>query len=124
MNAFANYRTTVDGMRIHYISLAREGPNPTPTDGWPWGYWDFPGDRAAQRTSPSRCARCDVIPRAPWPGFAFSTRLRQPGVQVGAHRRYLWVALMRELGHARFAAYGRRRSLVTGATRTGRRWSR
>jgi pimeloyl-ACP methyl ester carboxylesterase len=111
MNAFANYRTTLDGMPIHYIHQPGKGPNPMPlilTHGWPWTFWDFQkvigplSDPASFGADPADAF--DVIVPS-LPGFAFSTPLRQPGVQW-ARTADLWVALMRELGYARFAAYG------------------
>ena len=44
MNSFANYRTTIDGIPIHFIHEPGKGPNPMPlilSHGWPWTFWDL-----------------------------------------------------------------------------------
>src|SRR5713226_10384540 len=44
MNSFANYKTTIDGIPIHFIHEPGKGPNPMPlilTHGWPWTFWDL-----------------------------------------------------------------------------------
>jgi len=44
MNTFANYKTTIDGIPIHFIHEPGKGLNPMPlilTHGWPWTFWDL-----------------------------------------------------------------------------------
>jgi len=44
MNRFAHYRTTIDGLPIHFLKAPGVGPAPLPlilTHGWPWTFWDF-----------------------------------------------------------------------------------
>src|SRR5579872_4620635 len=39
MNAFPQFRTTIDGMPIHFIHVKGKGPDPMPlviNHGWPW----------------------------------------------------------------------------------------
>ena len=44
INRFANYKTTIEGIPIHFIYEKGKGPNPTPlilSHGWPWTFWDW-----------------------------------------------------------------------------------
>ncbi len=112
MNAFAHYRTEVDGLPIHFIHERGRGPNPIPlvlTHGWPWTFWDLKDvipalvDPAAHGGDPADSF--DVIVPS-LPGFIFSTPLARTG--IGPLRTAdLWVRLMKEnLGYERFAAQG------------------
>ncbi len=44
INRFNHFKTTIDGMPIHFIYEKGRGPNPTPivlSHGWPWTFWDW-----------------------------------------------------------------------------------
>jgi hypothetical protein len=44
INRFAHYRTTIDGVSIHFIHEPGKGPKPIPlilSHGWPWTFWDL-----------------------------------------------------------------------------------
>ena len=44
INRFAHYRTTIDGVPIHFIHEPGKGPKPIPlilSHGWPWTFWDL-----------------------------------------------------------------------------------
>lgn len=112
MNAFANYKTTIDGMPIHFIHEPGKGPNPMPlilSHGWPWTFWDFHKvirpltDPAAFGGDP-KDAFDVVVPSLP--GYGFSTPLTTPGMNFW-RTADLWVQLMQDvLGYNKFAAQG------------------
>ena len=44
MNRFNHFRTSMDGIPIHFIHERGVGPRPIPlilSHGWPWTFWDF-----------------------------------------------------------------------------------
>ncbi len=58
INRFAHYRTTIDGVPIHFIHEPGKGPKPIPlilSHGWPWTFWDLHNrDSAFRLRSPSQ----------------------------------------------------------------------
>ena len=112
MNSFANYKTTIDGIPIHFIHEPGKGPNPTPlilSHGWPWTFWDFHKvirpltDPASFGGDPADSF--DVIVPS-LPGYGFSTPLTTPGINYW-RTADLWVKLMQDvLGYDKFAAQG------------------
>ncbi|ARS28356.1 epoxide hydrolase family protein [Sphingomonas sp. KC8] len=111
INRFEHFRTSVDGIPIHFLKKRGAGPSPIPiilTHGWPWTFWDFRdvieplADPAAFGGSASDAF--DVIVPS-LPGFGFSVPLRT-GVNYW-QTADLWHKLMTEtLGYARYAAHG------------------
>src|ERR1700744_5026315 len=86
INSFANYKTEVDGIPIHFIHEPGKGPKPIPlilSHGWPWTFWDFNkvirplSDPAAFRGDPADAFDV-VVPSLP--GYGFSTPLTKTGV--------------------------------------------
>ncbi len=112
INGFANYKTTIDDIPIHFIYEKGKGPNPTPlilSHGWPWTFWDWHKligpltDPAAHGGDPADSFDV-VVPSLP--GFGFSTPLTTPGINFW-RTADLWVTLMRDvLGYDKFAAGG------------------
>ena len=112
MNAFAHFRTKIDGVPIHFIHQRGKGPNPMPlimTHGWPWTFWDLQKvigplcDPASFGGDPNDAFDV-VVPSLP--GYGYSTPLTKPGVNCH-NTADLWVKLMQdELGYKRFAAQG------------------
>ncbi len=112
INRFANYKTTINDISIHFIYEKGKGPNPTPlilSHGWPWTFWDWHKvigpltDPAAHGGDPADSFDV-VVPSLP--GFGFSTPLTTPGINFW-RTADLWVTLMREvLGYEKFAAGG------------------
>jgi pimeloyl-ACP methyl ester carboxylesterase len=111
MNAFAHFRTEIDGMPIHFIHERGKGPKPLPiilNHGWPWSFWDMAkvigplSDPAAHGGDPEDAF--DVIAPS-LPGYGFSTPLRRTGVNMW-NTADIWVRLMERLGYARFASQG------------------
>jgi pimeloyl-ACP methyl ester carboxylesterase len=112
MNSFANYKTTIDSIPIHFIHEPGKGPNPIPlilSHGWPWIFWDFQkvirplSDPASFGGDPADAF--DVIVPS-LPGFGFSTPLTTTGINYW-RTADLWVTLMQDvLGYDKFAAQG------------------
>lgn len=111
MNSFSHFRTTVEGMPIHFIHERGKGPNPKPlimSHGWPWTFWDLKKvirpltDPAAFGGDPKDSF--DVIVPS-LPGFGFSTPLRTTGINFW-RTADLWVDLMQQLGYPKFYAEG------------------
>ena len=112
MNAFPHFRTSIDGIPIHFIHARGVGPNPMPlimTHGWPWTFWDLQ-KVIAPLTNPAAFGgdpadAFDVIVPS-LPGFGFSTPLTTPGINF-VRTADLWMKLMQDrLGYRRFAAQG------------------
>lgn len=111
MNSFAQFRTDIDGLPIHFIHEKGKGPNATPlvlSHGWPWTFWDYHKvigpltDPAAYGGDPADAF--DVIVPS-LPGYGFSTPLTVPGVNWWKTSA-IWVKLMDRLGYDRFGAHG------------------
>jgi pimeloyl-ACP methyl ester carboxylesterase len=112
MNSFANFKTEIDGIPIHFIHERGKGPNPVPiimTHGWPWTFWDLhkvirPLTDPAAHGGDARDSFDVIVPSLP--GYGFSTPLTTTGVNYWTTAD-LWVKLMRDvLGYKKFAAEG------------------
>jgi pimeloyl-ACP methyl ester carboxylesterase len=112
MNQFANYKTTIQGVPIHFIHEAGKGPKPIPiilSHGWPWTFWDYekvigPLSDPAAFGGDARDSFDVVVPSLP--GFGFSTPLTVPGINYWRTADF-WVELMQTvLGYGKFAAGG------------------
>lgn len=115
MNAFPQFRTTIDGVPVHFVHVKGKGtpgaPNPIPlilNHGWPWTFWDFHKvigpltDPAAHGGDPADAFDV-VVPSLP--GYGFSTPLTKTGMNFWTTAD-LWVELMARLGYPRFATQG------------------
>ena len=112
INTFANYRTQVDGLGIHFIHEKGKGANPLPlvvTHGWPGTFFEMykilpllsdPGSHGGDPAD-----SFDVVVPS-MPGYGFSDPPNQRGMHV-LKVSDLWAKLMTEgLGYERFAAQG------------------
>jgi pimeloyl-ACP methyl ester carboxylesterase len=111
INALPQFRTTIDGVPIHFVHVRGKGPKPMPlvlTHGWPWTFWDFQKvigpltDPAAYGGDPADAFDV-VVPSLP--GYAFSSPLMKTGLNCW-NTGDLWVQLMERLGYPRFGAHG------------------
>jgi|CXWL01.1.fsa_nt_gi microsomal epoxide hydrolase len=111
LNRFEQFRTTIDGIEIHFIHRRSKEPNALPllmTHGWPGSFVEF--DKVIERlTDPvANGGRADdafdvVVPSIP--GFGFSERPHERGYGP-AKIAGLFAKLMARLGYARYAAQG------------------
>ncbi|GGA37525.1 epoxide hydrolase family protein [Sphingomonas psychrolutea] len=115
MNAFPQFRTTIDDVPVHFIHVKGkaidQGPRPMPliiNHGWPWTFWDMRKiigpltDPAAHGGDPADAFEV-IAPSLP--GFGFSSPLERPGIYF-TPTADLWAKLMTRLGHERFATQG------------------
>lgn len=112
INGFRHYRTTIDGVPVHFIREPGRGPAPMPlilSHGWPWTFWDLHrvirplADPAAFGGDPADAFEV-IVPSMP--GFGLSTPLAQTGVNFWTTAD-LWHRLMTKvLGFERYAAEG------------------
>jgi pimeloyl-ACP methyl ester carboxylesterase len=112
LNQFPHFRAEVDGVGIHFIHVRGKGPNPQPlilTHGWPDSFVrmlkviPMLTDPARFGGDPSQSFDV-VVPSIP--GFGFSDRPRQRGMNT-TRTAELWAKLMRDvLGYERFGAAG------------------
>lgn len=110
LNQLPHFRTSIDGMGIHFVHVRGHAPNPYPlvlTHGWPSTFFEF--TRLISRlTDPSahggdeRDAFDVVVPSIP--GYGFSDRPTRVGVPQRVPE--MWVELMGRLGYDRFGAHG------------------
>lgn len=111
MNAFSHFRTTIEGIPIHFIHERGKGPNPKPlilSHGWPWTFWDL--KKVIRRLSDPAAFGGDpkdsfdvIVPSLP--GYGFSTPLRTTGINFW-RTADLWVQLMEQIGYKKFYAEG------------------
>jgi len=110
INAFAHFRTEIDGLGIHFIHERGRGPDPIPliiTHGWPSSFTEMLKivplltDPGRHRADPKDSFDV-VVPSVP--GFGFSERPRERGM-TRSRVAAMWVRLMAELGYERFAAH-------------------
>ena len=101
LNSFPNFRTSIDGLGIHFIHVRSPHLDALPivlTHGWPSTFAEMLGlvDRLGDRFDL-------VVPSLP--GYAFSQRPPRTGVDRVFVAR-LWHQLMQGLGYQRYGAYG------------------
>ena len=111
LNAFEQFRTTIDGQRIHFIHARSAHPDALPlllTHGWPGSVVEFL-DVIPRLTDPeSFGGRADdafhvIAPSLP--GYGFSGPTRAPGWDPQRIAR-AFVELMDRLGYTRYVAQG------------------
>ncbi len=112
LNRWSQFRTTVDGMAVHFIHARGKGPSPMPlivTHGWPSSFWEMQKilplltDPGSHGGDPADCFDV-VVPSLP--GYGFSGQPQQPGMQA-VQVADIWAKLMSEvLSYPRFAAQG------------------
>ena len=112
INSFDHFKTDVEGLGVHFVHERGKGPNPLPviiTHGWPGSFFEMYkiipllADPAGHGGDPADSF--DVVAPS-LPGFGFSERPTQRGMQV-LKVANLWNSLMIEgLGYQRFGAHG------------------
>ncbi len=112
LNTFAHFRTTVDGIGIHFLHARGNGPRPLPlilTNGWPSSFAEqlkiLPRLADPARYGGDPADAFDVVVPS-LPGYGFSDRPSQPGM-TRTRIAGLWSHLMSDvLGYSRFGAHG------------------
>ncbi len=112
INSLAHFRTTVDGLGIHFVQQRGKGPSPMPlviTHGWPGSFFEMhkilplltdPGSHGGDPAD-----SFDVVVPS-MPGYGFSDRTSQRGMHV-MRISDLWAKLMTKgLSYDRFGAQG------------------
>lgn len=111
LNGFGQYRTTIDGLGIHFLHVRSPEPNALPiimNHGWPGSVLEF-RDVVGPLTNPvahggdARDAVHLVIPSMP--GFGFSDKPTTAGWGIPRIAN-AWIELMRRLGYERWGAQG------------------
>jgi pimeloyl-ACP methyl ester carboxylesterase len=111
LNGLGQYRTTIDGLGIHFLHVRSPEPDALPmvmTHGWPGSVIEFhkvigPLTDPRAHGGDARDAFHLVLPSLP--GYGFSDRPAEAG--WGTTRiAGAWIALMRALGYDRFVAQG------------------
>ncbi|UQZ32850.1 multidrug MFS transporter [Paenibacillus sp. PK3_47] len=112
LNRLAQYRSNIDGIDVHFVHERGKGPSPMPiilTHGWPDSYLRYQKiiplltDPASYGGDPEDSF--DVIVPS-LPGFGFSGRPGQSGINNNVVSG-MWAKLMtQELGYPKFAAAG------------------
>jgi len=112
LNRFPQYRTTIDGLDIHFLHVRSPEPDAFPvvlTHGWPGSVVEFMdvvgpltdpvahGGTAARRVPPGG--------PIPAPGSVSATGRPRPAGD-GNGSRYAWATLMARLGYDRYGAQG------------------
>src|SRR5436309_1143186 len=111
LNAFDQFKTSIDGVDIHFIHQRSKNANATPLlllNGWPSSIIEYE-KVIGPLTDPVAYGGRDldsfhvVIPSMP--GFGFSGKPRERGYNPERIAR-MWVQLMARLGYTRYAAHG------------------
>lgn len=111
LNDFGQFRTTIDGLSIHFLHVRSPEPNAFPlvvTHGWPSSILEFhkvigPLTDPVAHGGAAADAFELVIPSLP--GFGFSERPTRTGWNVEAIAN-AWIELMARLGYTSFGAQG------------------
>jgi len=111
LNGFAQYRTEIDGLNIHFLHVRSRHANALPiilTHGWPGSVIEFfkiidPLTNPTAHGGRPEEAFHVVAPSLP--GFAFSDKPTERGWNAARIAR-AWTELMRRLGYNRYAAQG------------------
>jgi pimeloyl-ACP methyl ester carboxylesterase len=111
LNGFPQYRTTIDGLGIHFLHVRSSHTEALPliiTHGWPGSVIEFlaiigPLTNPTEHGGRAEDAFHVVAPSLP--GFAFSDKPAERGWNVD-HIARAWTELMRRLGYSRYVAQG------------------
>jgi pimeloyl-ACP methyl ester carboxylesterase len=102
LNAIGQYRTAIDGLRIHFLHLRSPQADAFPlilTHGWPGSVIEFLDVLEPLTRAGFHC----VVPSLP--GYGWSDKPREPGWNIERIAR-AWASLMARLGYERYGALG------------------
>jgi pimeloyl-ACP methyl ester carboxylesterase len=111
LNSFDQFKTTIDGVEIHFIHQRSKNPNAMPLlllNGWPSSIVEYEKVIGPLTDPVAHGGRLEdsfhvVIPSMP--GFGFSGKPRERGYDPERIAR-MWVQLMARLGYTRYSAHG------------------
>ena len=111
LNAFDQFKTTIDGVDIHFIHQRSKNPNAMPLlllNGWPSSIVEYEKVIGPLTDPVAYGGRAEdsfhvVIPSMP--GFGFSGKPSERGYDPERIAR-MWIQLMARLGYTRYAAHG------------------
>jgi microsomal epoxide hydrolase len=112
LNAFPQYQVPLHGIRLHFLHVPGEGPDPCPlllSHGWPGSVFEFL-ELIPRLTQPARFggdpADAFTVVAPSLPGFGLSFAPGQPRFSAEAIADCFAELMGRVLGHERFAAQG------------------
>src|SRR3712207_5337170 len=111
LNAFPQFKTTIDGLDIHFIHVRSRHPNALPlviTHGWPGSVFEqikLVGPLTDPTAYGGRAEDAFDVVIPSLPGFGFSSRPTEVGWGLERIGR-AWGVLMKRLGYARYVAQG------------------
>ena len=111
LNSFDQFKTTIDGVDIHFIHQRSKNPNAMPLlllNGWPSSIVEYEKVIGPLTDPVAHGGRLEdsfhvVIPSMP--GFGFSGKPQKRGYDPERIAR-MWVQLMARLGYTRYSAHG------------------
>ena len=111
LNGLGQYKTTIDGLGIHFLHIRSPEPNALPmimTHGWPGSVIEFMKVIGPLTDPVAHGGRAEdafhlVLPSLP--GYGFSDKPTAPGWKV-ERIGTAWIELMRRLGYDRYVAQG------------------
>ncbi|HCT78972.1 MAG TPA: epoxide hydrolase [Micromonosporaceae bacterium] len=107
LNSVPQYKTTIDGLGIHFLHARSPHPNAMPlliTHGWPSSVLEFL-DIIELLTNPADPADAFHVVCPSMPGFGFSGKPSGTGWKV-ERIASAWASLMSGLGYERYGAHG------------------
>jgi len=107
LNEFDQFKTSIDGMDVHFIHQRSKQPNATPLlllNGWPSSIVEYAMVIGPLTDGGSTGDSFNIIIPS-MPGYGFSGKPRERG--FNQHRiAGMWVQLMARLGYGRYAVHG------------------
>ena len=107
LNQFDQFKTSIDGMDVHFIHQRSKQPNATPLlllNGWPSSIVEYAMVIGPLTDGGSTGDSFNIIIPS-MPGYGFSGKPRERG--FNQHRiAGMWVQLMARLGYGRYAVHG------------------
>ncbi|WP_321951332.1 epoxide hydrolase family protein [Paraburkholderia bannensis] len=111
INSFPQYRTSIDGLGIHFIHVKSKHPGALPiilTHGWPGSvveFFDIIGPLTDPTAYGGRAEDAFDVVVPSMPGFGFSDQPKEKGWDV-VRTAKAWATLMTRLGYKRWVAQG------------------
>ncbi|MBY0511721.1 MAG: epoxide hydrolase [Rhodospirillaceae bacterium] len=111
LNGFGQFRTTIDGLGIHFLHVRSKHPDALPllmTHGWPGSVIEFHkviGPLSDPTAHGGKASNAFHVVAPSLPGYGFSDKPARKGWNVDRIAD-AWITLMRRLGYQRYVAQG------------------